>query len=226
MLSFLKLVPLVLSTAALICLAMVFSACTSTSSPQNLFFMKVNALNAPGLKYGADGISKVNLTEFPKVDHPNLGRSVGIPGGDSSPLQQDNLVDSISGAAENAAGRVSGHVQDLSDRLHSLLPEYYVIGLWSYCEGKRDTQTSSNCSGPSASFSFDLVDLLSNRLGQADGVLPSLTKPVLKGYRQVSHWSVVAYVMAFITTFVAIVAGLVRFPLAKLVAIISSAVSL
>ncbi|KAH8430076.1 SUR7/PalI family protein [Aspergillus melleus] len=178
--------------------------------------MKVNPPNTPGLKYGADGISKVNLTEFPKVDHPNLGRSVGIPGGDSSPLQQGNLVDSISGPAENEAGRVSGHVQDLSDRLHSLLPEYYVIGLWSYCEGKRDTQTSSNCSGPSASFSFDLADLLSNRLAQAN---------VLKGYRQVSHWSVVAYVMAFITTFVAIVAGLVRFPLAKLVAIISSAVS-
>ena len=38
MLSFLKFVPLVLSTAALICLAVVFSACTSTSSPQDLWF--------------------------------------------------------------------------------------------------------------------------------------------------------------------------------------------
>ncbi|KAL3468727.1 actin cortical patch SUR7/pH-response regulator pali [Aspergillus californicus] len=190
MLPFLKFVPLVLSTAVLICLAVVFSACTSTSSPQDLFFMEVN------------------LTKFPKTDHLNLARSFDLPGvGDSSSPQQRSVVDSITGSAENAVSQIGGHVQDLSDQLHSLLPEYYAVGLWSYCEG--NAQTFSNCTGPSASFSFDLVDVLS----------------ILKGYRRVSHWVVTAYMMAFIAAFIAVVTGLVGFPLAKRVAIISSAVS-
>ncbi|OJJ52124.1 hypothetical protein ASPSYDRAFT_214626 [Aspergillus sydowii CBS 593.65] len=201
-------VPLVLSAAVLICLAVAFSACTSTSSPQDLFFMEVN------------------LTKFPKTDHLNLVRSFDLPGvGNSSSLQQRNVVDSITGSAENTVSQIGGHVQDLSDQLHSLLPEYYAVGLWSYCEGKRGAQTFSNCTGPSASFSFDLVDILSSRLGLANGVLADWTQPVLKGYRRVSHWIVAAYMMAFIAAFIAVVTGLVGFPLAKLVAIISSAVS-
>ncbi|KAL4985537.1 actin cortical patch SUR7/pH-response regulator pali [Aspergillus falconensis] len=190
MLPFLKFVPLLLSSAALICLAVVFSACTSTSSPQDLFFIEVN------------------LKEFPKIDHLHLARSLDLPGvGDSSSaLQQGNVVDSITGSAENAASQIGGRVQGLSDQVHSLLPEYYAVGLWSYCEGKQ-------------------ANLLSSRLGQANGVLSDWTQPVLKGYRRVSHWTVVAYVMAFIATFIAVVAGLVWFPLAKLVAIMSSAVS-
>ncbi|CEL07081.1 hypothetical protein ASPCAL10245 [Aspergillus calidoustus] len=177
MLPFLKFVPLVLSTAALICLAVAFSACTSTSSPQDLFFM------------------------------------------------EGNVIDSITGSAENTVSQVGEHVQNLAGQLHSLLPEYYAVGLWSYCEGKQGVQAFLNCSGPSASFSFDLVDLLSSRLGQTDGVLAGWTQPVLKGYRRVSHWIVAAYVMAFIAAFIAVVTRLVGFPLAKLVAIISSAVS-
>lgn len=167
------------------------------------------------------------MTEFPKIDHLHLARSLDLSGvGESAaPLQQDNIVDSITGSAENAASQIGGHVQDLSDQLRSLVPEYYAVGLWSYCEGKQGDQGFSNCSGPSASFSFDLVDLLSSRLGEANGVLSDWTQPVLKGYRRVSHWTVAAYVMAFIAMFIAVVAGLVGFPLATLVATMSAAVS-
>ena len=163
------------------------------------------------------------MTEFPKIDYLNLARSVDLPGvGDSSSsVQQGNVVDSITGTAENAVSQIGGNVQDLSDQLHSLLPEYYAVCLWSYRQG---AQAFSNCSGPSASFSFDLVDLFSSRLGQANGVLADWTQPILKGYRRVSHWTVAAYVMALLATFIAVVAGLVGFPLAKLVAITSSAV--
>lgn len=184
-----------------------------------------DSLHTPALRYVADG-AKVNLTKFPKTDHLNLVRSFDLPGvGNSSSLQQRNVVDSITGSAENTVSQIGGHVQDLSDQLHSLLPEYYAVGLWGYCEGKRGAPTFSNCTGPSASFSFDLVDILSSRLGQANGVLADWTQPVLKGYRRVSHWIVAAYMMAFIAAFIAVVTGLVGFPLAKLVAIISSAVS-
>ncbi|EAW11466.1 uncharacterized protein ACLA_091640 [Aspergillus clavatus NRRL 1] len=103
--------------------------------------------------------------------------------------------------------------------------KYYAVGLWSYCNGKLGAQDFANYSAPSASFSFDLVDLLSSQLGQANGVLADWTQPVLKDYRRVSHWTVAAYMMAFIATFIAVIAGLLRFPLAMLVTMISSAVS-
>jgi hypothetical protein len=38
----LKCLPLALSTGSLICLAVVFSGCTYTSSPSDLYFMKVH----------------------------------------------------------------------------------------------------------------------------------------------------------------------------------------
>jgi hypothetical protein len=203
-----------------------------------LFRLHINVLPARPLLHGGDFLTtrtpryvadgaKVNLTKFPKVDHLNLARSFDLPGvGDSSsPLQQGNVIDSITGSAENTVSQVGEHVQNLAGQLHSLLPEYYVVGLWSYCEGKQGVQAFSNCSGPSASFSFDLVGLLSSRLGQTNGVLAGWTQPVLKGYRRVSHWIVAAYIMAFIAAFIAVVTRLVGFPLAKLVAIISSAVS-
>lgn len=37
-----KLIPLALSTGALICLVVVFVGCTSPSSPNDLYFMKVS----------------------------------------------------------------------------------------------------------------------------------------------------------------------------------------
>lgn len=164
--------------------------------------------------------------KFLKTDHLNLVRSFDLPGvGNSSLLQQWNIVDSITGSAENMVSQIGGHVQDLLDQLHSLLLEYYVVGLWSYCEGKQGAQTFSNCTRPSASFSFDLVDILSSHLGQVNGVLADWTQPVLKGYCCMLHWIVAAYMMVFIAAFMAVVTGLVGFPLAKLVAIISSAVS-
>ncbi|KAL4805716.1 actin cortical patch SUR7/pH-response regulator pali [Aspergillus unguis] len=191
MLPFLKFVLLVLSTAVLICLAVAFSACTSTSSLQDLFFMEVN------------------LIKFLKTDYLNL----------------QNVVDSITGSVENTVSQISGHVQDLLDQLHSLLLEYYAVGLWGYCEGKQGAPTFLNCTRPSASFSFNLVDILSSRLGQANRVLVDWTQPVLKGYYYMLHWIVAAYIMAFIAAFIAVVTGLVGFLLAKLVIIISSAVS-
>ena len=182
-------------------------------------------LNAPASRYKADR-AKVNLTEFPKIDHLTLARSVDLPEvEDSSSLEQGNVDDSIRGTAENAVSQIGKNVQDLSDQLHLLLPEYYAVGLWSYCEGNQGAQAFLNCSGPSASFSFDLVDLLSSRLRQPNGLLADWTQPILEGYRRVSHWTVAAYVMAFIGTFTAVAAGLVAFPLAKLVAIMSSVVS-
>lgn len=93
------------------------------------------------------------------------------------------------------------------------------------CEGKQGDQAFLNCSGPSASFSLDLVNLLSSWLGEVNRVLSNWTQPVLKGYYQVSHWTMVAHMIDFITTFITVITSLVWFLLAKLVTIISLAVS-
>lgn len=140
--------------------------------PARSLFYAGDSLHTPLSRYIANG-AKVNLTEFLRTDHLHLARSLDVPGvrDSSSPLQQGNVIDSITGSAENAGSQIGGHAQDLSDQLHSLLPEYYTVGLWSYYEGKQGDRAFSNCSGPSASFSFDLVNLLSNRLGQANGML-------------------------------------------------------
>ncbi|KAH1311997.1 hypothetical protein V6Z77_003351 [Aspergillus fumigatus] len=209
MLSLLKVVPLLLSTAALVCLVVVFCGCTSPSSPQELFFLKVD------------------LTEFPKGEHLSLRRSLNIPSTDTLPgsLETGSLVNIVSNPAEDAVDRLGEHVDNLTNRLKSLLPGYYAVGLWGYCEGEDNSKSFSRCSKPSASFSFDLEENFGARLGQANGVLSKLTQPVLKGYQHVSHWIVFAYLAGFIATFVAIVAGLIRFPIARMVILISSMAS-
>jgi hypothetical protein len=160
----------------------------------------------------------VDLTEFPKGEHLSIRRSPNIPSTDtlSGSLETGSLVNIVSNGE---------HVDSLTDSLKSLLPGYYAVGLWGYCEGEDNSKSFSKCSKPSASFSFDLEEIFGARLGQANGVLSKLTQPVLKGYHHVSHWIVFAYLAGFIATFVTILAGLIRFPIARMVILISSMAS-
>ncbi|KAL4887979.1 actin cortical patch SUR7/pH-response regulator pali [Aspergillus ambiguus] len=64
MLSPRKVVPLILSTAVLVSLAVVFSGCTSTSISTRLYFMKVKLLEEPNIRYISHEIT-VNQTSIP-----------------------------------------------------------------------------------------------------------------------------------------------------------------
>jgi hypothetical protein len=169
----------------------------------------------------------VDLSGFSKGEQLSLRRSLNIPSTDtlSGSLETGSLVNTISGSAEDAMDRIGDHVHELTDRLKSLLPDYYAVGLWSYCEGEQNGKSFSKCSKPSASFSFDLGQILRAQLGQADGMLSELAQPVLRGYHHVSHWVVFAYLAGFIATFVTVVAGLIRFPMARIVILISTTAS-
>jgi hypothetical protein len=173
------------------------------------------------------GLRKVDLSGFPKGEQLSLRRSLNVPSTDalSGSLETGSLVNIVSGSAEDAMDRVGDHVDQLTDRLKSLLPDYYTVGLWGYCEGEQNSKYFSKCSKPSASFSFDLGQILRAQLGQAAGILSELAQPVLRGYHHVSHWVVFAYLAGFIGTFVTIVAALVRFPMARIVILVSSTVS-
>jgi hypothetical protein len=124
---------------------------------------------------------------FPKGGQLSLRRSLNIPSTDtlSASLETGSLVNTISGSTEDAMDRVGDDVHELTDRLKSLLPDYYAVGLWGlwgYCEGEQNGKSFSECSKPSASFSFDLGQILRAQLGQADGMLSELAQPVLRGY--------------------------------------------
>jgi hypothetical protein len=131
----------------------------------------------------------VDLSGFPKGEPLSLCWSLNIPSTDtlSALLETGNLVNTISGSAEDVMDRVGDHVHELTDHLKSLLLDYYTVGLWGYCEGEQNSKSFSKCSKPSASFSFDLGQVLHAQLGQADGMLSKLAQPILRGYHHVSH---------------------------------------
>ncbi|OQE62067.1 hypothetical protein PENNAL_c0272G05150 [Penicillium nalgiovense] len=121
-----------------------------------------------------------------------------------------------SGAAETAASQVTDKIQSLSDEINSHLPGFYSVGLWGYCQGQKETSSYSNCSQPSTSFSFDLLAILGSASPFIDGVLPDGNNKVLAGYHGVSRWSISAYILGFISTFVAVVFGVTTMFFSKL----------
>jgi hypothetical protein len=65
----------------------------------------------------------------------------------------------------DVTGSVEGLIDDISNTLTSTVqsfPDFYTIGLWSYCEGRRDPsrQSSTNCTTPRASFWFNFTEVL------------------------------------------------------------------
>ncbi|OJJ66180.1 hypothetical protein ASPBRDRAFT_138743, partial [Aspergillus brasiliensis CBS 101740] len=174
-LSFLKVIPMTLSSAALVCLAVVFSASTSPSSLQDVYFLKVR--NCSMCLYMANLQQlKMNVIGIQNPEHLNLLRSLAITNTEnsSSSLEIGHLSDSLLESVGDAVDHISGHVVDQPSHVQSLLPIYYAIGLWSYCEGKLSDKSFSNCSKPSAHFSFDPMDALGTWLGPAGEVTSDL----------------------------------------------------
>ncbi|CRL30739.1 Actin cortical patch SUR7/pH-response regulator PalI [Penicillium camemberti] len=129
-----RLIPLIFSLSAFICLVIVFVGCTSTSSPNELYFLRVN------------------LTDFQELGSFHLRHSLSIAEVDAS---------DVANTASSEANSVPGHakVQSLSDEIKSHLPDLYSVGLWGYCQDQKETVSYSSCSQPSTSFSFDLLSI-------------------------------------------------------------------
>ncbi|RDH26226.1 hypothetical protein BDQ94DRAFT_164659 [Aspergillus welwitschiae] len=178
LLSLPRIISLVLSSAVLVCFAVIFSACTSPTS--------------------------VNVIGIRNPEHLNELRSLAIHSGQnsSSSLEIVYLSDRLSEAVSDAVDHITGHVEDQPSHMQYLLPIYYVIGLQSYCEGKPTDKALSNCSKPSAHFSFDPIDVLGTWLGPADG-----------GTTTFAQWIIGAYITGF-----------VQFPMTEVAVLISSSV--
>jgi hypothetical protein len=146
--------------------------------------------------------------------------------------EANNVVSSASTAAiyassavETAVSQVTDKVQSLSDKIKSDLP-HYSVGLLGYCQGQKGTPSYSNCSQPSTSFSFDLLSIFGSISPAIEEVLPDEDNKVLAGYHGVSRWSISAYILGFVSTFLAVVFGVttILFSRGKLFLIISSLV--
>ena len=147
------------------------------------------------------------------MGHLNMARSIDVAGVDTSSVANGakNAADSSSqaaNAAQDKANQVSGHLQDISDDLKLHLPAYYKVGLLGYCEGKADAAGYSNCSDPSISFSFDLLNIIGSASGKFEELLPKGNEKVLAGYRDLSKWSIWAYVWGLIATVLATAFGI------------------
>ncbi|KAF4765912.1 hypothetical protein HAV15_010643 [Penicillium sp. str.  len=192
--------PLALSTAGLICLAIVFAGCTSPSSPADLYLMKVN------------------LANFPELGNLHLRRGLSIAGVDTSRVTNGatntakstaqitaNEIAQAANAARTKADQISDRLQTLSEDIKLHLPAYYAVGLWGYCQGNHSTGPFSNCSKPNTSFSFDLLEIFGSASEEINEILPEDDNKVLAGYRKVSRWTISAYVSGFTFTLVAII---------------------
>lgn len=180
----------------------------------------------------------MELTNFPEIGSVHPRRSLGIAAVDGIDVankassEANSVMNSAStdviyasDAAETAASQVTDKIQSLSNEINSHLPGFYSVGLWGYCQGQKET-SYSNCSQPSTSFSFDLLSILGSVTPVIDRLLPDENNKVLAGYHVVSRWSISAYILGFVSTFVAVVFGVTTmfFSRGKILLIISSLV--
>ncbi|KAJ5347005.1 uncharacterized protein N7506_000258, partial [Penicillium brevicompactum] len=196
--------PLAFSVAGLICLAIVFAGCISSSSPSDFYFMKAS--------------SSLNLTNFPDPSNLHLRRGLSIAGVDMSSVTSGasdaansatqiaaNKVEHVSTAVQSKADQARDRLETVSKDLRLHLPAYYAVGLWGYCQGENSTGPFGNCSKPSTSFSFNLLKILGSASEEINDVLPKSDNKVLAGYHDFSRWTILAYILGFIFTITTII---------------------
>jgi hypothetical protein len=126
-----------------------------------------------------------------------------------------NEVAQVSTAVQTKADQASDRLETLSKDLRLHLPAYYAVGLWGYCQGDNSTGAFSNCSKPSTSFSFDLLNILGSASEDINDILPKNVNKVLAGYHDVSRWTISAYILGFIFTIATIIIQVLLLKLAR-----------
>jgi hypothetical protein len=117
-------------------------------------------------------------------------------------------VSSASSTIQPKVNQDTQQLHSLSDELKAHLPGSYSVGLLGYCQGEQNENLFTNCSKPSISFSFNLLEIFSSLSNEADNLLPSNDSKVLTGYSDVSRWTITAYILGTISTLSAISFGI------------------
>jgi hypothetical protein len=116
-----------------------------------------------------------------------------------------NEIAQVSTVVQIKADQARDRLKTISKDLRVHLPAYYAVGLWGYCQGDNSTGPFANCSKPSTSFLFDLLEIFGSASEEINDVLPKNDSKVLAGYHDISRWTILAYILGFIFTIATII---------------------
>ncbi|KAF2109309.1 integral membrane protein-like protein [Lophiotrema nucula] len=92
------------------------------------------------------------------------------------------------------------------------LQDFYLVGLWNYCEGNQDDKTGketvTKCSKREANYWFNPIEVWDLENTTAQKLFPDKMKDGLDVYRKVSKWMFAAYVIAICLTAAEFVVGI------------------
>jgi hypothetical protein len=100
-----------------------------------------------------------------------------------------------------AAGDIT-HFNTTNASADASLKDFYLIGLWSYCEGVRidGVEEITYCSSPRVSFWFDPIDVWGLKDTYLQHVLGAKLETGLRLYRKIMGWMSFAFVFATLLT--------------------------
>jgi hypothetical protein len=99
----------------------------------------------------------------------------------------------------------------LSSKGNQTLEDFYTVGLWNYCSGKKtgnDTYDLTFCSPSVAAYWFNPVEVWGLENSGLEAKFPSKLQDGLNAYHAVSKWMFIAYVVAFFATIAELVVGI------------------
>lgn len=148
---------------------------------------------------------QVDLKEFPKlrdlqIRDPSNIDTARIESGGRNAVEgvASSIHTSANEAIHEATSAASSMVEAQVHEFKSHLPQYYLVGLWSYCKAKDGSEMV--CSDPSTSFTFDLSAVLDSTPINLSNILPDIDLSLVSGYRRFSQSVVCLYIAGFVVT--------------------------
>ena len=120
----------------------------------------------------------------------------------------EDAKNDVDTATTTAVNQVSSHLETLLTKIKPDIPEYYHVGLLSYCEGQNNILNS--CSNPSTSFSFSLWGIFQSLTGNANELSASGGATYLTGNLNNTRAIISLYISAFVTAFLTLILGVKR----------------
>lgn len=130
----------------------------------------------------------------------------------------ENVASSAADTASNAVTEVTTTVnKTLTNavdaelaKLESNLPDFYLVGLWSYCNGtySGNASTVHNCTTPSLSFRFDFAEVLGLEGSGLNSLFPAALQNAVKYYNRFIQWTISAFLVALIATSLVVLTSL------------------
>ncbi|KAJ5522384.1 hypothetical protein N7527_006499 [Penicillium freii] len=175
------------TVAVLVYLSFVFIGCSSSSSPKGLHFLKVDLKEFPKLR-------NLQIREPFNVDTARIDSR----GRNSVEGVASSIHTSANEATHEATSAASSMVEAQVHEFKSHLPQYYLVGLWSYYKAKDGSEMV--CSDSSTSFTFDLSAVLDSTSINLSNILPDIDLSLVSGYRRFSQSVICLYIAGFVVT--------------------------